>query len=297
MFKYILAVVTLVLSWQTHAIAVVTSIKPIQMITYALTDGVTQPLALLPSNASPHDYALKPSDVKTLRNADLVIWFGPELEPFMAKLVTDKNDVLTLSQTPGLPLRKYGATEHHHGHDHGTYDPHFWLGIDAVKQVAKAITAKLIKIDAVHASEYQANLDRFLAQLQHTDQRIKQQLASVRNNGYFVFHDAYGYFEEHFGLKNLGYFTVSPERKPGAKTLIQIRKTLAVHANTCVFAEPQFTPAVIDSVTRGTDAKIGRLDPMGMDIPLGKDSYLAFLRNMGNDLYNCLSAQNKTIQQ
>ncbi len=73
------------LALPAHAVTVLTSIKPIQMITTELTDGVTTPDVLLQSNASPHDYALRPSDVKKVSSADLVIWFGHDLEPFLEK--------------------------------------------------------------------------------------------------------------------------------------------------------------------------------------------------------------------
>ncbi|WP_440885117.1 zinc ABC transporter substrate-binding protein ZnuA [Vibrio campbellii] len=291
MKRAIILAATAMLTLPAHAVTVLTSIKPIQMIATELTEGVTKPDVLLQNNASPHDYALRPSDVKKVAAADLVIWYGHDLEPFLEKVVTDKGNTLTISQIPDLSLREFGS-EHahdHDGHNHGTHDPHFWLGIETVQQVANAIAHKLAEIDPEHAATYAENLNKFEVQLKATDAEIKQQLTPVKDKGYFVFHDAYGYFEERYDLNQMGHFTVSPDRKPGAKTLIHIRKTLGAGDVACVFSEPQFTPAVIESVMRGSDVKTGTLDPLGSEIDVKSGSYFEFLQGMSNSFSQCLS--------
>ncbi|MGR5518014.1 zinc ABC transporter substrate-binding protein ZnuA [Vibrio harveyi] len=291
MKRAIILAVSAILTLPAHAVTVLTSIKPIQMITTELTEGVTAPDVLLQNNASPHDYALRPSDVQKVAAADLVIWYGHDLEPFLEKVVTDRGNTLTLSQIPGLSLREFGR-EHSHdhdGHDHGTHDPHFWLGVETVQQVANAIAHKLAEVDPVHADTYANNLKKFEVKLNATDSEIKQQLAPVKDKGYFVFHDAYGYFEERYGLNQMGHFTVSPDRKPGAKTLIRIRKTLGTGNVACVFSEPQFTPAVIESVMRGSNVRSGVLDPLGSEVEVKSGSYFEFLKGMSNSFSQCLS--------
>ncbi|EPQ9983758.1 TPA: zinc ABC transporter substrate-binding protein ZnuA [Vibrio vulnificus] len=288
MIRFLLCTFTLFLPLQALAVEVLTSIKPIQLIVNELTQEVTTPKLLVAANASPHDYALKPSDVKKVRQADLIVWFGSSLEPFMTKLVSEHSNVLTISAIPSLKLREYQEAHQHDGHDHGSHDPHFWMGIDAVKQVAPAITARLIEIDAQNEEQYKANLKRFMQGLDETDTRLNKLLQGVKERGYYVFHDAYGYFEQQYQLRNLGHFTVSPEKKPGAKTLIEIRNRLAKGDVVCVFAEPQFTPAVIESVMRGSSAKKGVLDPIGTEVTLESGGYFNFLLSMGNDFYQCL---------
>ncbi|HDM8070904.1 zinc ABC transporter substrate-binding protein ZnuA [Vibrio harveyi] len=291
MKRAIILAVSAILTLPAHAVTVLTSIKPIQMITTELTEGVTAPDVLLQNNASPHDYALRPSDVQKVAAADLVIWYGHDLEPFLEKVVTDRGNTLTLSQIPGLSLREFGS-EHSHdhdGHDHGTHDPHFWLGVETVQQVANAIAHKLAEVDPVHADTYANNLKKFEVKLNATDSEIKQQLAPVKDKGYFVFHDAYGYFEERYSLNQMGHFTVSPDRKPGAKTLIRIRKTLGTGDVACVFSEPQFTPAVIESVMRGSNVRSGVLDPLGSEVEVKSGSYFEFLKGMSNSFSQCLS--------
>ncbi|TOP34959.1 zinc ABC transporter substrate-binding protein ZnuA [Vibrio parahaemolyticus] len=279
------------LTLPAQAITVLTSIKPIQLMVTELTEGVTTPEVLVQSNASPHDYSLRPSDVKKVASADLVIWYGHDLEPFLEKVVSNRSSTLTLSEIPNLALREFDS-EHSHdhdGHDHGSHDPHFWLGIKPVKQVAQAVVNKLVEIDPVNAKMYSNNLVKFEEQLAAKDKEIEQQLAPVKTQGYFVFHDAYGYFEERYQLNNLGHFTVTPDRKPGAKTLIQIRKILGSGNVACVFSEPQFTPAVVESVMRGSNVAKGELDPLGSTIKVESGSYFNLLGNMADSFEQCLA--------
>ncbi|WP_070963532.1 zinc ABC transporter substrate-binding protein ZnuA [Vibrio sonorensis] len=279
--------------FSANAADVLTSIRPIQMITTEITKGVSQPEVLLGTNTSPHDYALKPSDVRRIQGADLVIWFGRDLEPFLEKSLSKRDRVLTLSQVDGLALREFaeGGHDHHdhHGHDHGTHDPHFWLGHKTAVQVAQAITKAMAELDPNNQLVYEENLKQFEAEMQSLSEKITKQLAPVKSKGYYVFHDAYAYFEEDYGLNQLGHFTVSPERKPGAKTLIKIRKALAAEEATCVFKEPQYTPAVVQSVTRGSSANIGELDPLGASIEVKSGSYFVFLQSLADSFETCLS--------
>ncbi|MGD8233572.1 zinc ABC transporter substrate-binding protein ZnuA [Vibrio sp. TRT 1302] len=272
-----------------NATQVLTSIKPIQLIAIEIMQNTSSPEVILASNTSPHDYALRPSDVKRIRNADVIIWFGKDLEPFLSKVVEGQSNVLTLSKIEGLELREYQGDHHDHdGHDHGSHDPHFWLGYKPTIQVAKAIADKLASVDAANAQVYADNLNVFEDKLASQQQAIEKQLTPIKQDGYFVFHDAYGYFEQDFGLNQLGFFTVSPDRKPGAKTLISIRKALASEQAKCVFSEPQFTPAVVESVTRGSNAKVGVLDPIGSDVQAVSGGYFVLKQNLADSFSHCL---------
>ena len=286
---------------------VVTTVKPLNLIVSELTQGVATSEYVIPSGASPHDYALRPSDIKKLKQADLVVWVGPELESFLTKTMASKPENIALSQQQGISFRYYSEEEQdhdgheneaahdhesehegHHHHHHGI-DPHLWLGPDQAVQAANVITKALIKYDPLHKNTYTANLSTFTTDVQQAVSQLNKQLKPLNNKGYYVFHDGYGYFEQQFKLDNLGHFTVEPDRRPGAKTLLSIRQALTNNEAYCVFSEPQFSPAVVKSVTKGTNVKIGTLDPMATDIVEGKGGYVRFLNELGERFSKCLN--------
>jgi len=285
---------------------VVASLKPVGFIAAAIADGVTPVDVLLPDGASEHDYSLRPSDAKRLKNADLVVWVGPEMEAFMAKsaaelpakknlAIVDINGVKPLLISGGEDEDEHTAEKSEqpdadaHHHHHGEFNMHLWMSPEIARKTAVAIHEKLLELMPQDKAKLDANLQQFEVTLADTDKRVNAQLAPVRNQGYFVFHDAYTYFEKQYGLSPTGHFTVNPEIQPGAQRLHQIRTQLVEQKAVCVFAEPQFRPAVIDAVARGTQVRKGTLDPLGTDISLAKDSYVKFLSQLSSQYASCLN--------
>ncbi|WP_038904468.1 zinc ABC transporter substrate-binding protein ZnuA [Dickeya zeae] len=310
----------------TACAAVVTSIHPLAFIAAAVADGVTPTEVMLPDGASPHDYALRPSDIQRLKSAQLVIWVGPEMEAFLSKALQPlpAERQIALSQQPAIRTLllqeshpehaaaendahhdadhdNHASHEHDHGnepenhqdsdddgHHHGEFNMHIWLSPEMAQASAIAIHAKLVELMPQNKDKLDANLRKFTEKLAQTDKNIANMLTPVRGKGYFVFHDAYGYFEQHYGLTPLGHFTINPAIAPGAQRLNQIRTQLVEHKAVCVFAEPQFRPAVINAVAKGTDVRIGVLDPLGSDIALDQDSYMRFLSQLSEQYLSCL---------
>lgn len=285
--------------------AVVASVKPLGFIAAAIADGVTPVEILLPDGASEHDYSLRPSDIKRLQGADLVVWIGPEMEAFMPKAVASlpaQKNLELASLTTVKPLLVRGQhdddreheegteaqDEEAHGHHHGEYNMHLWMSPEIARQSAVAIHAKLLELMPQSRDKLDANLQHFEAELAKTNTQIETQLEPVKGKGYFVFHDAYTYFEKQFGLTPRGHFTVNPEIQPGAQRLHHIRTELVEQKAVCVFAEPQFRPAVIDAVARGTKVRTGTLDPLGTNITPGRDSYVTFLSQLSSQYASCL---------
>ncbi|HDZ8979450.1 zinc ABC transporter substrate-binding protein ZnuA [Aeromonas veronii] len=299
----------LAVSLPVRAIEVLTTIKPLGFIAAAITDGVSEPKVLLPTGASPHDFSLRPSDIRSINSADLVVWVGPELEGFMAKPLANHPHALALTQVEGMPLFNYATQDshdshNHDDHDHATHehgdhdegheghhhegvDPHIWLGPTQAKMIAKAIASELGKLDPANQARYDANLATFDAKVDAKDKVITGQMKAVNEKGYFVFHEAYGYWERYYGMSSKGHFTVSPERRPGAKTLVDIRKALEEKQASCIYAEPQFSPAVIESVARNTGAKVLLLDEVGEQVPLGPDGYPQFMQQLADAFAQC----------
>ena len=300
--------------------SVVATLKPIHGITSALMDGVGEPTLLIDGAASPHAYSLRPSEARALQNADLVIYVSHSLESFLEKplaTLSVNSHQLELIDAPGLTLLEmreggsweahshdhgaheehgesdhdhdHDADEHHHDeHEHGGINPHIWLDPANGAAIATAIADELIEIDATHAENYRENLKKLLASLTVLGNDLGDKLAPVRSTPYVVFHDAYQYLEAGFGLNGVGSVTVSPEQKPGAKRLHEIEEKIRDTGAVCVFAEPQFRPAIVKAIVADTGARIGTLDPLGANIPKGPDAYQAILAQNVDALVDCL---------
>ncbi|MBC8945085.1 MULTISPECIES: zinc ABC transporter substrate-binding protein ZnuA [Xenorhabdus] len=301
----LVTVLTMGINYSVQA-DVVTSMRPLGFIAAAIADGVTDTQVLLPDGASPHDYALRPSDIRKLNQADLVVWIGPDMETFLAKPVEKiaQNKQLELADLPTIKplLLKNSEGEHdsnesnqhkhetdHEHHHHGQYNMHIWLSPEIAEKAAQAIYSRLVELYPQQKQQLEVNLRKFNGQLVQTNKNITHILKPVLGQGYFVFHDAYGYFETHYQLSPLGVFTVNPEIQPGAQRLHYIRTQLVEQKAKCIFAEPQFRPAVIHAVAKGTNVRIGTLDPLGSGIVLNKDSYMKFITQLSEQYFGCLN--------
>ena len=285
---------------------VAVSIKPVGDLVAAVMDGVGTPTVLIPPGRSPHTYALKPSERAEAQQAQVLFWIGPDVEPALSpvtRALPRSTQVVTLSATQGLtllPARKGGDWERKRpaphvepqGHDHvhgGSFDGHLWLSPDNAKTIVRTAAQVLAKQDPEHAGRYQANADKAVQTLDAMSAEITLQLAPVKHKPFIVFHDAYQYFEQAFGLRAVGSILVSPESMANARRVSQMRDKIKTLGVICVFAEPQFEPRLAQTLVEGTSAHIGTLDPIGARGPLGLTGYTQLMRNLATNLGQCLS--------
>ncbi|WP_338474078.1 zinc ABC transporter substrate-binding protein [Pseudomonas sp. WP18] len=282
-------------------VKVLTSIKPLQLIAAAVQDGVGVPEVLLPPGASPHHYALRPSDVRKVQSVDLLYWIGPDMEGFLPRVLNGRTaPSVVLQDLPGLKLRHFAEDSHshtdedgdEHDHDHrpGTIDAHLWLSPLNARVIAAKMAADLSAADPANASRYQSNLGSFNQRLDALDTRLKGRLAGVAGKPYFVFHEAFDYFEDHYGLKHTGVFAVAAEVQPGAQHVAAMRTRLQAVGKTCVFSEPPLRPRLAETLVAGLPVKLAELDALGGYTPATAQGYEQLLEKLGNDLAGCLES-------
>jgi zinc transport system substrate-binding protein len=185
---------------------------------------------------------------------------------------------------------KHDDHDDHAKHDdHGQFDMHVWLDPENAKMMINAIEEALIEADPRNARTYQGNAANVKRDLDKLITEVDAEMSPVKGTPYVVFHDAYQYFEDRFGMKPVGSITVSPERLPGAKRVKELREKIKSLNASCVFSEPQFEPKLIATVIEGTSAGTGVLDPLGVSIKAGPEMYFTLIRNMSKSLRNCLS--------
>lgn len=302
---------------------VVASIKPVHSLAAGVMQGVGEPLLLIEGASSPHSYSLRPSEALAISQARVVLWIGEGLETSLAKsfeALSATALVVALSEAKGvhlLPARPGGlwqepedepqspqddgegqrhaqpandgdARREDHAQEHGRVDLHVWLDPHNAVAMVEAIVAALSQADPANASTYRENGDQLGQRLQLLDETLKVELAAVADRPFVVFHDAYQYFEKRYGLNALGAIAVDPGRRPGARRLAAIRDRLVELNAACVFAEPQFEPALVETVIEGTRARKGVLDPLGADLAPGPDHYFQLMTGLADSLVECL---------
>ncbi|OBZ93822.1 zinc transporter [Pararhizobium polonicum] len=293
---------------------VVVSIKPIHSLVSAIMQGVGEPALIVEGAASPHTYSMKPSNASALEKADVVFWVGHGLEAFLEKPLETLGSgakIVELDDAPGLEKLKFreggafeahddgdeheaGAHAHEEGHHHGEgeYDMHLWLDPANARAMAVEIEKTLAVADPDNAAAYKANLDALGTRLDALDKTLTETVAPIKDKPFIVFHDAYQYFEHRYHVKVAGSITVSPETLPGAARLKQIHQKIVELGATCVFAEPQFEPKLVNIVLEGTPAKSGTLDPEAATLDAGPDLYFQLMEGIGTSLKTCLSSGN-----
>jgi zinc transport system substrate-binding protein len=370
---------------------VVASIKPIHSLVAAVMEGVGEPELIIEGAGSPHTYALKPSQARVLENADVVFWFGHQLEAFLEKPLEaiakdaksvellDAHDLIKLEFREGGAFEKHGHDdednhdehddhdehaekkhddhdhdehkhdehgdekkhdehdhnehketaeahdehdhddhkdddkhdhdehkheehddhaheehadgEHEHDeHDHGAFDAHVWLDPLNAKAIVHEIEETLAEADPENAEKYEANAEALMVKIDTLIAEVSADLEPVKDSRFVVFHDAYQYFEQRFGMSAVGSVTVSPEVLPGAERISELHAKIKELNAVCVFSEPQFESKLVQTVTEGTDAKSGVLDPLGTGIENGPELYFTLIKNMATSFKTCLSA-------
>jgi zinc transport system substrate-binding protein len=281
--------------------------------------GVGEPALLVKGGGSPHSYSLRPSDAKALQDARVVFWVGEGLETFLVKpleALSGNAIVVRLSEAEGahvLAAREGGTWERHgHGEQEGheletdhpepaseahgrdRSDMHLWLDPHNAEAMVDAIVAVLSDADPDNGATYRDNGGELREQLAQLDQSLSGRLEPVADRPFVVFHDAYQYLEDRYGLNAVGTISVDPGRRPGARRLAEIQRKLSELDAACVFAEPQFEPALVDTVIEGTSAKKGVLDPLGADFAAGPDQYFVLMNALADSLVDCLGTANSS---
>ena len=320
---------------------VATDIAPVHSLVAQVMGDLGAPALIVRPGASPHGYAMRPSEAQALEQADLVVWIGEGLTPWLEGPVETLGEgaaVLELMSVEGTILHDYreGATfaahdhgEHeghdhdaakghdhdhdhahdkaeahdhdhdhdhdkaeshagdHAGHDHSGADAHAWLDPANGRVWLGAIAAELSRLDPENAAAYAANAAEGQAELTALEAELTKLQAPMGETEFVVFHDAYQYFERRFGLAAAGAISFSDASAPSAGRIAELREAVADLGAACVFAEPQFSSGLVETVF-GDSARVGLLDPLGQDMAPGADLYPQVLRSMAGAFTTCL---------
>src|SRR6056297_2112828 len=247
----VLAALCLAITGAAHADAprVVADIAPVQSLVARVMDGAGAPELLIRPDASPHAYAMRPSEARALEQADLVVWMGPGLTPWLGDPIETLApeaahlSLLTAPETLILPGRiDPRCAAHDHDHDHGAaeggghddHDDHdHEAGHDHDDHKDHNHEAghdhddhKDHDHEAGHDHDDHAGHDHAAAgqaELSALSEDIAARLAPLADRSFLVFHDAYQYFENRFGLGAAGALSIGDASEPSPARLVELR--------------------------------------------------------------------------
>lgn len=286
------------------------SVPPLHSLVAGVMAGVAKPVLLIPGGASPHGASLRPSQARALATAQVVFWIGGGLETVLEKplaALAGAARVVEVSAQPGiarLRLRRGGAWKAHgdaaeaaekaetetgdRGGAPGAYNPHVWLDPVNARRIVEIAVAALGEADPGNAAAYLENGARLSRDLANLDRELAGLLGPVRGAPYVVFHDAFPYLERRYRLNAVAAVSLNPEVPPGARRLVELRRRIAGLGAVCLFGEPQFRPALLESLIRDTGARAGVLDPLGAALKPGPEAYFRLMRGLARALADCL---------
>lgn len=278
---------------------------------------------MLDRGANAHSYQLRPSQAQALAQADIVVWMGEGMTPWMSRAINGlagEAHAVALLDVDGTMLREFGqAKDAHeedahddHGHDHGDehahddhghdhadehphddhahsgLDPHAWLDTRNAAIWLDTIAAELAEHMPDHAAEFVANAEAAKADITALTAEIESILAPARDMAFVTFHDAYGYFVSQFDLTQAGSIALGDAASPGAQRLAALRAEMQTDAAVCIFPEAAHDPALVTTMIEGTGVRLGAtLDPAGSLLEPGVELYPTLMRNMAQVIADC----------
>lgn len=290
-FALLLCLLTAWTRIQAQPLRVVATVKPLHSLVAGVMQGAGQPELVLTGSESPHHYSLRPSERRTLANATLVFWIGPQFETFLSRMMTDHTDqrhiaLINTADIETLPARTTDAADESDAYP----DPHIWLSVNNARIMVDEIAKQLIESDPGQQLLYRRNRDAMQARLDALDQELHARLDGLHSS-FLTFHDAYQYFERDYQLHNAGFASNSDELRPGARHVRELIEHINNDHIGCLFYDAPSQPALVKTLQRGNNLAAVELDPLGLRLQPGTGLWFTLMRNIASGIAGCLRTQ------
>lgn len=237
-------------------LSIVTSFLPMYIFTANLIDGI-EGISLsnmaAPETGCLHDYQLLPSDLVKLTAADLLVINGAGMEGFLSDLAERAGELPIIEASQGIGLLNSAD---------GTGNPHVWLSVrKAISQVHN-ISQGLQKASPAHAAAILANEQAYVARLEQLHARFTAALKPLAGSRIITFHEAFPYLADEYGLTIAAVIEREPGSEPAAAELAATIDLIRAEKIKALFAEPQYSTKVAETIARETGAVIYTLDPV-----------------------------------
>ena len=283
---------------ERQEVKILTSFLPIYIFTKNVVGGRegVRVDSLLPDNAGPHDYQMRPSDMRKVADADLIIINGLGLESFAEKILVDgRSKGIVFESAKGLPLLdalgEEEGDDHHHAdhHDHdGDFNPHTWVSPRMAAMQVQNIIENLVAADPEGAGEYRRNGAAYIKRLKALEKDMKDGLKKLASRKIITIHSAFDYLARDLDLDLAGVIYHTSGEAPSASQIAGLSKLIKKQGIKAIFSEPQFSDKMAKLLAKETGATVYSLDPVATGTP-SKDHYENVMRRNLNTLKKALS--------
>lgn len=272
---------------QAQQFKLLVTIRPLYGIVKSITGDRHHVEVLITNNQSPHHYSMRPSDIKKIKDSNLIFMIDREFEYSLASYLTrtkKEKDVVMFSQNPSLKLLLI------RGGISGVmtkFDMHFWLSPENAEIMAKQVLLEMIKLDPAGAQHYQNNFVKFKDKLSQVDQENKNLLRDASAN-FISFHDAYQYFSNYYHLHNLTAVVLNHNAPPSASFMIKLEKLLKENEVRCVLYEASHSSEIVQKLATMQNLQIVAVDSeYAAHIALDQDIYLKLIEDVAKQIQLC----------
>lgn len=219
---------------------------------------------LVSPGQSPHTYEPSPREASALARATVFFTIGMPFEKMLIEKISSAfRGLEVVDSRQGIVLLPIEGVENKTKHGEEEMDPHFWLDPKRAVIMAGNMAGTLSRIDPAHSSDYQASLKELEADLADLDTRLEKLLAPFRGRAIYVYHPAFGYFTESYGLRQVAVEKEGKELR--ARDLAELAQRIKADSVKVVFAQPQVAGTILRSLESAMSVRVVMIDPLSRD--------------------------------
>lgn len=279
-------------------LVVVTSFYPMYILTSNLAKDVPEVSVVnLTENQTGclHDYQLTTQDMIELDKADLLVMNGGGMESFIENVISSYPELPIVRTSDGIDLlpstsqhtheeeeldhdHETEVDEEEHDHDHGEYNAHVWMNMDYYLMQMETVYQALVATDPEHSVLYQDNYQEYKQKIEALKESFETELADLEKKEIIIFHDAFAYLADEFGLDVIYTINMDDNTYLSAGEVKEIIDEVNTHSIEVLFTEEQYSDSIAESIAKETEAKVYIIDSL-VTGDMNLDSYLTGMKN------------------
>ncbi len=239
-------------------IKIAVTFNPLKEFAEAVGGDKVQVETIIPNGSEPHDFDPRAKDLINIENADIFVYNGLNMEPWVDKVISNlqNKDLVKVESSKNVNAIEVEEHESEEDQEHGEYDPHTWLGLTSAKVQAKNITDALVKIDEKNKDFYEKNYKQFEGELDKLLNEYQPKFQALKNKNFVTGHAAFAYFCRDFGLKQNSVEGVFAEGEPTPKKLKTLTDYCKENKVKTIFVEDMVSPKVSETLAKEVGADI-----------------------------------------